>query len=109
MVSFFNGRWHQFSPSLKIALIYSEQGLVKWTQYTHDFVLQFIPISSKLPVNTVAYEIFCKNYIQNEEEIVDAIDWFPNDFKINRYKNWKFYEYSFKINSKSILTCLWGY
>jgi hypothetical protein len=96
--------------SYPIALIFIDGGIVKWTQYSADFVLQYIPKDSKLPVNTVAGDIFYrKNSIPDEPEIVDAIDWFPEDFNIKKYQKWKFKEQCFFVSKTGILSCLWGY
>lgn len=96
--------------SYPIALIFIDNGIIRWTQYSHDFVLQYIPKDSKLPVNTVAGDIFYrKNEIPDEPELVEAIEWFPEDFNIKRYKNWKFYEQCFTVSDTGILSCLWGY
>jgi hypothetical protein len=92
-----------------IAVIYSEGGLIKWKFFSPDFVLQFIPTNSPIPINTIAYDIFKAKYNSTEPEQIDAIDWFPNDFNIKRYMSWKFWEYSFRVSEKGILTCLWGY
>lgn len=96
--------------SYPIALIFIDNGIVKWTQYSHDFVLQYLPLNSNLPSNTVAGDIFySKNSIPKEPELVEAIDWFPEDFNIKKYKNWKFREQCFSVSDTGILSCLWGY
>ena len=96
--------------SYPIALIFIDNGVVKWTQYSQDFVLQFIPNNSNLPINTVAGDVFYrKNNIPKDPELVEAIDWFPQDFNIERYKNWKFKEQCFSVSETGILSCLWGY
>lgn len=96
--------------SYPIALIFIDDGIIKWKQFSHDFVLQFIPPNSKLPINTVAGDIFYRrNAIPDEPELVEAIDWFPEDFNIKRFQKWKFYEQCFRVSDTGILTCLWGY
>lgn len=96
--------------SYPIALIFIDNGIIKWTQYSHDFVLQYIPKDTKLPVDTVAGDIFYqKNDIPDQPELVDAIEWFPEDFNIKRYMKWKFYEQCFAVSDTGILSCLWGY
>jgi hypothetical protein len=92
-----------------IAVIYSEKGFIKWKFFSEDFVLSFIPPNSQIPYNTIAYDIYQSRYNESEPELVNAIDWFPNDFNIKQFKNWKFFEYSFKVSKTGILTCLWGY
>ncbi len=42
-----------------------------------------------------------------QPEIVKAISWFPDDFDISIFKNWRFKEMCFKTGSDSILTCIW--
>lgn len=96
--------------SYPLALIFIDNGIIKWTQYSRDFVLQYIPIETKVPVNTVAGDIFYyKNDIPISPELVDAIEWFPEDFNIKKFKNWQFYEQCFKVSNTGILSCLWGY
>ena len=45
----------------------------------------------------------------NKAELIDAIDWFPEDFNIKKYQRWQFYEQCFRVSDTGILTCLWGY
>lgn len=92
-----------------IAVIFSDMGQIKWKFFSDDFVLTFIPPNSQIPYNTIAYDIHHSKYNESEPELVDAIDWFPNDFNIKQFKNWKFWEYSYKVSKTGILTCLWGY
>lgn len=93
-----------------IAIIYVEKGNVRWTQFTHDFVLQWMPIGSKVRPGTMAYDIVFNKLKPEEEAVkVDAVDWFPEDLKIERYKNWQFYEYCINVSRDGLLVCLWGF
>lgn len=92
-----------------IALIFSEEGIVKWTQITEDFVLQYIPLNEKVPVNTVAYDFFKGRGLLSEPEKIRATDWFSDDFEISKFKNWEFYEQCFQVSKNGILSCVWGY
>ncbi len=93
-----------------IAVIYVEKGIVKWAHFTNDFVLQYLPIGSKVRPGTVAYDFFFNNgELTGDGELVDAIDWFPEDFNIKRYLKWKFYEYCHNVSKEGLLICLWGY
>lgn len=95
--------------SFPIGLVFIENKKVKWCQFSEDFVLKFLPINSIVPLNTVAYDIACKGQaIPDKGETVRAVDWFANDFDIDEYKNWKFFEQCFRVSRAGIISCLWG-
>ncbi len=92
-----------------IVLVFSEKGTIKWTQITDDFVLQYIPINEKVPVNTVAYDFFKNRGLPAKPEKVRATDWFSDDFGISKYQNWEFFEQCFQVSGNGVLSCIWGY
>lgn len=95
--------------SFPIAIVYSEKGIVKWSQFTADFKLQFIPNQSKVPVNTVAYDYFHNKIpLSNEPEKVYAEDWFAQDFKLQYHQDWAFNEQCIHVKNDALLSCLWG-
>lgn len=93
--------------SYPMAIIYSEKGNVRWVNITEDFVLQFIRVGTRIPYNTVTMEVFKGAETTLKSEIVDAISWFPDDFGISKYKNWKFKELCIRTGKNSMLTCIW--
>jgi|SRR5690554_794518 len=90
-----------------IAVVFSEKGIIKWRSITQDFALQYIQIGNKVPFNTVTREILKGGAVSSEPEIVNAKDWFSDDFEISKYKNWKFKELCFRTSKDCILTCIW--
>lgn len=92
-----------------IVIIFSENGIIKWTQITEDFVLQYIPRNETVPVNTIAYDFFKGRGIPSKPEKVKASDWFSDDFEISKFQEWEFYEQCFQVSENGILSCVWGY
>jgi hypothetical protein len=96
--------------SFPVAVIFIEKGIVRWSFFSHDFVLQFLPRGTKVRPGTVAYDFFFnKIELPDKGEQVEAIDWFPEDHNIDHYLKWKFYEYGINVSRDGLLTCLWGY
>lgn len=95
--------------SFPVAIVYIEKGIVRWSRFTNDFRLQFIPTNSKVPVNTVAYDFFYNKIpLSNEPEKVYAVDWFPEDFNLEHHQGWAFNEQCIRVKSDALLSCLWG-
>ena len=89
-----------------VALVYSENKIVKWTQFSDDFVMQFIPYNSKIPVYSVAWETYeGENY--NSPESVEAKEWFANDYKLKYNLDLELYEQCFKVADNAVLSCIW--
>jgi len=93
-----------------MALILVKNGFVEWSQFTTDFPLTFIPKGSKVSPWTVAGDFFHNgNELEENPEKVAAIEWFPEDFNLNKFKNWEFYEQCFRASKESVLACLWTF
>lgn len=92
-----------------LMIIYSEKGIVKWKFPTRDFPFQYLPIGSKIPPYSVTGDLLYHHQKEDTPELVDAIEWFPEDFEIKYKRDWQLYEQCFEISSDSILTCLWAY
>lgn len=90
-----------------VALVYSDNGIIKWVSITEDFILNFIRIGEKIPYNTVTMDILKGNDVPKNPEIVDATSWFSDDFEISKFRNWKFKELCFQTGQGKILTCIW--
>lgn len=93
-----------------IAIIYIENGKVQWKQFSDDFILQWLPKGSDVRPGTVAYDVAINKLPpENEPELVDAIDWFPEDNNIERYQDWKFHEFCIPVSKNGLVAFLWGY
>ncbi len=90
-----------------IAIIFSENAKIKWTAFSDDFVLRFIRIGSKIPINSVAYDFYADGKLPDEPEIIEAEDWFEEDYKCSWYNDMRFYEQCIRIGSNGILSCIW--
>lgn len=93
-----------------IAVIYVENGKVEWKQFSDDFVLKWLPKGSDVRPGTVAYDIAInKQPTETEPELVNALDWFPEDQNIEDYQNWQFHEFCIPVSKNGIVSFLWGY
>jgi hypothetical protein len=91
-----------------IAIVFCENGKVNWLAFSDDFVLKFIKIGSDIPINSVAYDFFAEGKLPDEPEIIDAEDWFEEDFNCKRYRDIRFYEQCMRIGKTGILSCIWN-
>lgn len=90
-----------------VSIIYMENGVVKWKTESLDFPLKFLPNGSKAPEGSVAGDFFNGQGLEEEPVLVDAIDWFPQDFEIEGYLTTELFEHNFRIGSNGLLCCLW--
>ncbi len=88
-------------------VIYIEDGFVKWKDYSSDFPFQFLVHNSKVPPLTVAGDFFYHNSIESEPDKIEAIEWFPEDYKIKSQKDFQLWEQCYKVSNNGIVTCLW--
>lgn len=92
-----------------IMIVASENAKIKWFKYSADFLFKYINATAgfKVPILTVAGDIFYKNSIVDKsDEIVYAKDWF-NIWK-NDDKGREFYEHCiYSANSKFVLSIIW--
>ena len=90
-----------------ISIIYLENSKVKWKQESTDFPLKFVPKGFKAPEQSNCGDFFKGLPIEEEPILIDALDWFPEDFEIDDYLELELYEQCYKVNDNSILCCLW--
>jgi len=90
-----------------VMVIYMEDGVVRWKDHSSDFPFQYLAYNSKIPPLTVAGDCFYHNSIESEPERVDAIEWFPEDYKIKYQKDFQFWEQCYKVSDNGIVSCLW--
>jgi Zn-dependent peptidase ImmA (M78 family) len=88
-------------------VIYMEDGQVKWKRNSADFPYPYLPINAKVPVWTVAGDYFYKKQLEPCPEEIDAIEWFPDDYKLKRVPESKLWEQCYRISSNSLISCLW--
>lgn len=91
-----------------VAVIFCEKGKVKWRCFTNDFCLQYLPLGIKVPINSVASDFFDSGTLPDEPEIIDAEDWFEQDFRLKYYRDTRFYEQCIQIGSDGVLSCIWN-
>lgn len=92
-----------------LMVIFIENGIFKWKKESDDFPFKWIPKDFKLPVYTVAGDLFYSKVSDNVPQVVDAVEWFPEDFKIKNKSNWKLMEQCYRVSPKGIISCLWTY
>lgn len=90
-----------------LMIVFMESGLVKWKKCSQDFPFQFLPIKSAVPAYTVAGDYFYHNKLESEPEEIDAIEWFPEDYKIKYDKDRKIWEQCYKVAENGMVSCLW--
>jgi len=91
-----------------LCIIYLENGRVVWKQESIDFPLKFLPKGFNAPEQSNSGDFFKGKPIEDEPILIDALDWFPEDFNIDDYLDLEFYEQCFKISDTSVLCCLWS-
>ena len=90
-----------------VMIIFMESGIVKWKQCSIDFPFPFLPYNSVVPALTVAGDYFNKKMLENMPERVDAMEWFPDDFKLIDRPKWQLWEQCYKISEAGLISCLW--
>ncbi|ANE53137.1 ImmA/IrrE family metallo-endopeptidase [Flavisolibacter tropicus] len=90
-----------------LMVIFIEDGIIKWKQSSKDFPLQYLPLRSKVPVWTVAGDFFNGKGLEEKPELIDAIEWFPEDSRLRYNNNLKFYEQCFQVSDNGLISCLW--
>ncbi|WP_298350625.1 ImmA/IrrE family metallo-endopeptidase [uncultured Dokdonia sp.] len=90
-----------------ISIIYMENGIVKWKTESAGFPLKFLSYGSKAPVGSVAGDFFNGQGLEEKPVLVEALDWFPEDFGIEEHLETELYEHNFRIGTDGLLCCLW--
>lgn len=90
-----------------VMVIFMENGFVKWKNFSSDFPFRYLPHNSAIPAYTVAGDYFYHNSFETEQEKVDAIEWFPEDFNIKFKKDWKLWEQCYRVSGNGLVSCLW--
>lgn len=90
-----------------VSIIYMEDGIVKWKAESMDFPLKFLKKGSSAPEDSVAGDFFKGQGLEEEPVLVEAIEWFPEDFGIEEHLDTELYEHNFRIGKNGLLCCLW--
>jgi len=90
-----------------ISVIYMEKGIVEWKAESSDFPLKFLRKGSKVPEGSAAGDFFSGQGLESNPVLVDALDWFPEDFEIEDYLETELFEHNFRIGADGLLCCLW--
>lgn len=91
-----------------LAIVFSENKIIKWVSFSDDFVLRFIPLNEKIPENSVAEDYFYCGKLPSEPDVIYAKDWFSYHPNIKRYVEMEMYEQCFKVaDNDSILSVIW--
>ncbi|WP_166967348.1 ImmA/IrrE family metallo-endopeptidase [Yeosuana marina] len=90
-----------------VSIIYMENGIVKWKTESTDFPLKFLKIGSKAPDGSVAGDFFNGQGLEEAPVLVEALEWFPDDFGIEEHLETELYEHNFRIGTNGLLCCLW--
>lgn len=93
--------------SYPIMVIYMNKGIIQWKQASSDFPFQWLPLNAKVPVYTVAGDYFNNKGLEKKPEKVDAIEWFPSDFKIKDDPDCQLWEQCFPVSTNGLISCLW--
>jgi Zn-dependent peptidase ImmA (M78 family) len=90
-----------------VSIIYLENGIVKWKSESTGFPFKFLPYGSKVPDGSVAGDFFNGLGLEEEPVLIEAIEWFPEDYEIEEYMDTEIYEHNFRIGTNGLLCCLW--
>jgi len=91
-----------------VSVILSKDGKVKWSAINEYFPIKFIPKGYVIRKESIAYDYFRNNEVQNKYDMVPAHTWFSEDYKCP--EDMYFYEHSVVMkNYNSVLTLLWEY
>lgn len=90
-----------------LMVIFIEKGLIKWKTHSSDFPFQWLPLQSKVPEWSVAGDYYYKNIEAKSPEKINAIDWFPDDYRAQKDESQQLWEQCFPASEDSIVTCLW--
>lgn len=87
-----------------VAMIFSQGGKIKWTHITKDFPssetpLSFIRKKEDLPPGSVAHDVWKTHVVEAHPQEVDPSEWFHEDFQLDKWQNWRFYEQCFHLKS----------
>jgi len=88
-----------------VALIYSQNGKIKWYSRNKGFICQFFKVKEDVPKNSVASTFFKTGDVPEKPTLVLPLVWFKDfNLRTDQY----FYEQCFKITSQNaVLSFVW--
>lgn len=88
-----------------IALIYSQNGKIKWYSRNSNFICQYFKVKEDVDENSVAFKYFKSGEVPDQPTLILPHVWFK-DFKLRADQY--FYEQCFKIPSQNgVLSFVW--
>lgn len=88
------------------AIVYSKDGVVKWSAMHDYFPFKFLRIGTRLHKATAAYDFFAGRTMQTCFDLIPATCWFPEDNKCKQ--STYLYEQNVAMPSyNAVLTLLW--
>ena len=88
------------------AVIYSKDGIVKWSAFHDYFPFKFIPKNYKLSKESAAYDFFDGKTMQTCSDLVQAKVWFPDNYKV-KAGTYLYEQNTAMPNYNAVLTLLW--
>jgi len=61
------------------------------------------------PLTIAGDHFYNGNELEDFPDKTNALEWFPEDIEIKKYKNWEFYEQCVHTTKYSALACLWTF
>lgn len=92
------------------ALIFIKNGIIKWTKFSKDFPLKYVPPRTRPLTGTVARDIIDGDDMPDYPETIEAMGWFGNCSEIEQYQHRKFREQCFCIKRYDIvISLIWSF
>jgi Zn-dependent peptidase ImmA (M78 family) len=90
-----------------VSIVYSEDGVFRWKQESDDFPFKYIQHETKVSGSTVAGDFHNGRGVEDVPVEIDALDWFPDDFKLKAYGDANLWEQAIPVSSNGVISCLW--
>ena len=90
-----------------LMVIFVYNGKVAWKKHSLDFPFVFLPYGSLVPAYSVAGDLYYHGRVERQPEKVQAIEWFPEDFKCQREPDTQLWEQCYRVAENGIISCLW--
>ncbi|MES2648113.1 MAG: ImmA/IrrE family metallo-endopeptidase [Bacteroidota bacterium] len=90
-------------------IVYIEDGVIRWKMPSKDFPFQYLAYGSKVPSWTVAGDFFNGKSLEKIPVKIEAIEWFPDDYKLQNNENWKLWEQCYQVSPNGLISCLWSF
>lgn len=90
-----------------LMIVFIENGFIKWKRLSNDFPFKFLEYDTRVPELTVAGDYFYNDQHETEPDRVDAIQWFPDNFQLQRDPEYKLWEQCYPVSESGFISCLW--